>query len=139
MALSILYSTRSTNFIAAAGQTVYQVAWPVLAPGDVTVSLYRGSVLTALVPGTDYTVTGTGSQSGATITLAVGSQAGDVILIEGHLLPQRQTSYTSNAAIPSDALNTDLNALLIMVQELRRDVDRSFRPLLPSDVVAAIA
>ena len=127
MSLTIPYSTRSVAYTAAAGQIAFPVPFPVLSAGDLTVTLIRGGGRSVLALSTAYIVTGVGAQTGAQAVLTAGSIAGDTILIEGSLTPQRQTDIQSNGPIPADALNTDANALAIMVQELRRDVNRSLR------------
>ena len=127
MTIMVPISTRSVSYTATAGQTAFPVPFPVLSASDLAVTQVSAGVRTVLALSAAYAVTGVGAQTGAQVILATGANAGDTILIEGALAPQRQTEIQSNGPIPSDALNTDANALTIMVQELRRDVNRSLR------------
>ncbi len=127
MTITVPLSTRSVSYTATAGQTALPVPFPVLAASDLVVTLVRGGGRSTLALSSAYAVTGAGQQSGAQVVLVTPALAGDIYLIEGALTPLRQTNILSNGPLPSDALNTDANALTIMVQELRRDVNRSIR------------
>jgi hypothetical protein len=139
MTISVLYSTRSSAFVATAGQTAFPLDWPVLAAGDVVVTRYRLGEPATLVLGADYAVTGAGQQTGAQIVLTTGSADKDVLLIEGRMTPQSLTAFMSNRNIPADGFNTALAAMTIMIQELRRDVDRAGRPYILPEVVSGLS
>lgn len=79
--------------------------------------------------GTGYTVTGEGVQTGGTITLtgAADASAGDIITIYRDQALERRTDYQPSGDFDPDVLDTDLNRLLLMTQQLDRDIGFTLR------------
>ena len=125
---TIPYSARKAGpYVATAGQTSFDFAFPVLAEGDIDVYRLRAGVETLLTLDTDYTVTGAGDQDGGSIVLMSGAEDGDIIAIDGDLLKQRTSSYVGGTPFKTAFIDADLNRLAIMVQELARESGRSVR------------
>lgn len=123
MGVVIPFSTRKVAYTASAGDTVFAVPFPVLSTLDLLVARRRSGVADAtLVLGTDYTVTIAAGYASATVTLAVGSLAGDLVAIVGVRRAERLTSYSSTGKFLADDINTDQNNLQVQLQEIRRDV-----------------
>jgi hypothetical protein len=118
---------RFIRFEPAPGTTVFQTDYPIYAADDVVVTLERAGIVTTLVHPTDYTVTDIQVQTGATITLASATLAGDVIAIRGNPRPQRITSFTESGALPAASLNDELNRLAISQQDILGEVSRFIR------------
>ncbi len=125
MAITIPFSERQAGpYVAAAGQIVFDVPFPVLAAEDLTVWRTRAGVTTTLQLSADYIVVDVGQQSGCKIVLTTGSLAGDIIEIDGTLKPERASNLSGNQPFLSEGLNLELNRLTILTQELRRDIKR---------------
>lgn len=122
-----LSARKAGPFTAAAAQTVFPFALPIYAAGDLDVWRERAGVVTQLAEGVDYTVSGAGEQSGGNVVLTAGALVGDIIAIDGGLLQQRATSFSGGNPFQALTIDTDLNRLAIMVQELGREVGRSIR------------
>ena len=78
---SIPTNDRKERFVATAAQTVFPYDFPIYAATDLLVTRVRGSTLTTLIDGTDYTVSGVDNQTGGNVTLTAGAQADDIITI----------------------------------------------------------
>jgi hypothetical protein len=127
MSLQILANDRAEYFTAVGGETVFPYNFPLLASDDLAVWRRRGTLITRLALGTDYTVADVGNQAGGTVTLTAPAIAGDVITLAGDLLPRRITAFTTSGDFRADALNAELNRLTINLQELTRRQDRTVR------------
>ena len=104
--------------------------FPLMAAGDVAVWRRRTGASDALLSlATHYTVTVAGDHASATVTLLAAALAGDLVALVGDITEARSTSFTGfgAGALKSGPLNSELDRLTIMVQELRRDADRSLR------------
>ena len=73
--MTVTNTTARNQYTATAGQTVFAYTFEVYNKNDLVV--LKNS--TTLSEGSNYTVSGVGSDSGGNITLAVGATAGDVI------------------------------------------------------------
>jgi hypothetical protein len=94
---------------------------------DIQVEVYtiatKTPVLLAL--NTDYTATGAGVGSGGTVTLIVAPPVGTIIMLQ-RIMPLTQTSeYDPNSSIPTDQLNTDLDRLVMITQQLTDGLNRA--------------
>jgi hypothetical protein len=125
---TIPFSTRKAgSYTATAGQTVFFFGFPIPAAGDIDVWRERDGTATLLNLDADYTVTGAGEQAGGQITLVNGALEGDIIAIDGDLIKQRATSFVGGMPFQAATIDSDLNRLAIMVQELAREVSRAIR------------
>ena len=126
--LTIPFSERKAGpYTATAGQTVFFFAFPILAATDIDVWRERAGTATLLALGVDYTVIGVGEPAGGQITLTSGALLDDIIAIDGDLLKERATSFVGGTPFQAATIDTDLNRLAIMVQELGREVSRAVR------------
>jgi len=118
---------RRELFTASASQTVFPFDFPIYEATHLAVWRLRDAVQQLLVHGADYNVSGVGEQSGGSITLTVGADAGDVIAILGAQPNARSTSFTDGGDLPAAALNAEYNRLIIALQQLRTEVRRTIR------------
>lgn len=117
-------SDRYTSVTATGGETEIPLSWPVFAAADVKVLLNRFGSDVELSLGTYYSIYGIGQTTGAKILLTYPASPGDVYTVYGDMAPERATSINANASIPSAALNNDIDRLVVMAQELRREIAR---------------
>lgn len=116
---------RFRDYTATAGQTVFPVAFAYDAASHV-----KAIRIEADGTETEYsTVSGPLSVSPAsgqsgTATLPVACAAGDRVIIFGNTLNERAVNF--GALVKPGSINPDNNRLLILLQELRRDLARAF-------------
>lgn len=120
---------RSGPYTATAGQTVFDYDFPVLDADDLGVYELPngGTAETRLTRGTDYTVAGVGLEAGGSIVLTAGAAAGDRISIVGERTPRRSTDFNEAGAFTANALNLELDALTIVLQEAAAKAGRTLR------------
>lgn len=116
------------SYIATAGQSIFTFDWYVLKKEYVKV--YKNNILlTYLI---DYTVQFTGQTEGGTITLKIPAEVDDTIVISRQSIISRTSSYTESGEFRASAVNTDLNYLVTVLQELSFLIERCVI-LSPSD------
>lgn len=114
--------------VASPGQTALAIDFPFQLDTDIRIlRTDAADVQTQLELGTAYTVAGAGNPAGGTATLAVGALSGDSYLIWRVTGLERATSIVRAGRFDSKALDDDLDRLLLISQELRRDVDLAVR------------
>ena len=118
---------RRESFTASGGQTVFSYDFPIYAAADLLVTRLRLGAETTLALSADYTVAGAGNQAGGTITLAIGALAGDVITLASNQATARSTAFTNGGDLPSGVLNDEFNRIIIALQQIDRQLNRSLR------------
>jgi len=138
MAITIPQNDRFVTYTAAAAQTTFAYDFPIYETSDLDVYRIRAGAITQLTLTTDYTVTGAGLQAGGNVVLVVGATLNDLIIIAGDLPELRSTNYSGAGDFTKESVNTALNKLVQLDQQLRRDTDRSIHlnPADPTDVSA---
>ena len=106
---------------------MFDYDFPVLDADDLGVYQLPngGTTETRLTRGTDYTVTGVGLEAGGTIVLTAGGAAGDRISIVGERTPRRATDFNEAGAFTAAALNFELDALTVVLQEAAAKAGRT--------------
>ncbi|CAB4128155.1 Pectate lyase superfamily protein [uncultured Caudovirales phage] len=118
---------RRQRYVASAGQTSFPTGWPIYDAGDVGVYRIRGGFPGKLGLTIDYTVTGTGTEAGATVVLTSGATAGDVLVLVSEQPIERSTAFADNGPLRAAALERELNRIIIEELQLRDQVGRSLR------------
>lgn len=108
------------RLVAAAGQTIFDFPFLVLASGDLAVTVND-------VERTDFTVDGLGEQAGGSITFTSGLTLDDDVVIARQMPLERQSDYPPAGDFNPDALDLDLIRLLLMVQQQNREAVRSIK------------
>lgn len=116
---------RRELFTAGAAQTVFPFDFPLYAASDLRVVRTRGAASATLILGVDYAVAGAGEQAGGSITLASGSVAGDILLLDSAMPTGRTSSFADGGDLPAAGLNGEYNRLYIVLQQQARDALRS--------------
>lgn len=95
---------------------------------ELTVTLLSSAnVLTQLVEGTNFTVTGAGVQTGGTVTILQAVPTTSKITISRNVSETQLSSYTTGDRFPASTLEKSLDKLTMLVQQVSRAVSRSFR------------
>jgi hypothetical protein len=112
----------------APGQTVFTVPFPFQANADVSAFLvHANGVPVALEEAEDYNLTGEGQPAGGTLTLFAPGPTGDQLLIVGSALLERVTSVVRGGIYKSQALDADLDRLILIAQEVQRELGRALK------------
>lgn len=123
--------TQNDRFISlspTAGTTVLAYDFELMLDVGMSVTRVRAGASTPLVLGVDFSFPGgIGNETGGTLTLAVASLAADVYLLVGAQPEQRLSDFVNSQKFDSAKMNADLDALTIVAQEHRRDIDRAWK------------
>lgn len=111
------------QYTASNGQTAFDYPFPIFQNSDLVV--LKNSFTQLL--NTDFTVTGAGNDTGGTVTLVVAAALNDVITITRKLVIERTSALQPTSAISSELLNTDLDRLTLIAQDLDNSFDRTLQ------------
>ena len=130
---------RREQYVATAGQTVFPYNYPIFFETDLTIWRTNATplppalaVTDLLVLGVDYTVTGVRQQNGGDVILTTPSQDGDLITVESVTIVDRLTDFQQAGDFFSSDVNLDYDRIVTMIQERKREIERSLR-LRPED------
>lgn len=120
---------RFVSIAASAGQTVLAYDFKLSRADAMTVIRVRGGAQTKLTYGAgDFTFpSGLGTASGGTLTLAAAAIDGDVYFLVGALPEDRTSDFVGSQAFDVAKINAQLDALTLIAQEHRRDIERSWK------------
>lgn len=119
---------RFVSLSPAAGTTVLAYDFELLIQEGMTVIRIRAGVKTALALGVDFSFPGgIGDEAGGSLTLAVASLAGDVYQLIGAQPEQRLSDFLASQRFDSAKMNADLDALTVVTQEHRREINRGWK------------
>lgn len=124
MSEQVLENDRRVRYVVTnpAGQSVFDVDFPIEVLKDRDGNIV--SVLAVYVDGdsvSNYTI----NYATGTVTLGAAAPLNSIVTIEGLRPARRIYGYPLRGGFSSSLLNSDMNALIEMVQELRRDVGRA--------------
>lgn len=114
---------RRIQYIASSSQTIFVYDFKIFDQEEITVIQNDET----LVLTTDYTIDGVGDEDGGNVTLVTGATSGDVITIIGNTPISRATDFTNSGNFFSSDLNTELDRLIQINQQLSTLLLRSLR------------
>ena len=124
MAITISDTEPRVQYTATSGQTSFSVPFEFFTTADIKV--YNGTTLlsynAAPSSASQYSVTGAGVSGGGSITLGGGATLNDVITIYRDLAVARSTDFPTSGAFQIDSLNTELDKVIAMIQQVERDL-----------------
>ena len=130
MAITISDTEPRIQYTATAGQTSFTVPFAFFANADLQVFNGTSQLSFNASPSnaTQYSVTGAGVSGGGSITLgSPGATVNDVITIVREVAIERTTDFPTSGAFQIDSLNTELDKIIAMAQQLERDLKLSPR------------
>ena len=130
MAITISDTEPRIQYTATGGQTSFTVPFAFFANADLQVFNGTSQLTFNASPSnaTQYSVTGAGVSSGGSITLgSPGATVNDVITIVREVAIERTTDFPTSGAFQIDSLNTELDKIIAMAQQLERDLKLSPR------------
>jgi prefoldin subunit 5 len=118
------------QYTATAGQTSFTVGFEFFNNADLKV--FNGTTLLTFsaspANATEYSVSGAGQTGGGSITLgAPGATLNDIITISRDVAIERVTDFPTSGAFQIGSLNTELDKIIAMCQQLERDLKFSPR------------
>ena len=129
MAITISDTEPRVQYTATSGQTSFSVPFEFFTVNDIKV--YNGTTLLSYnaspSSASQYSVTGAGVSGGGSITLGGGATLNDVITIYRDLAIARSTDFPTSGAFQISSLNTELDKIIAMCQQLERDLKFSPR------------
>jgi len=129
MAITISDTEPRVQYTATSGQTSFSVPFEFFTVSDIKVFngntqlSYNASPSSA----SQYSVTGAAVSGGGSITLGGGATLNDVITIFRDLAVARSTDFPTSGAFQIDSLNTELDKIIAMIQQVERDLKFSPR------------
>jgi len=128
MSITISDTTPRVQYTAAGSQTAFSVPFEFFNNSDLVViktSSGTDSTLTfnaSPSSAAQYSVTGAGASGGGSITLGGASTNGDIYTIYRELPIARTTDFSASGSFPVETLNTELDKIVAMSQQLERDL-----------------
>ena len=118
MASDVEINDRRVSYTAAAGQTVFDIDFPMDGLEEDDIAVYQNGV--QLTKTTDYTV----DLDALRITLVSGAAVNDAIIVEGSTQILRETAFPRSGDLRTTILNGDFRKLFYILQEQARDIGR---------------
>ncbi len=125
MAITISDTEPRVQYTATSGQTSFSVPFEFFTTSDIKVYNSTTLLTYAASPssGSYYSVTGAGVSGGGSITLGSGGATlNDTITIYRDLGVARSTDFPTSGAFQIDSLNTELDKIIAMIQQVERDL-----------------
>jgi hypothetical protein len=130
MSITISDVEPRVQYTATAGQTSFTVGFEFFNNADLKV--FNGTTLLTFsaspADATEYSVSGAGQTGGGSITLgSPGATLNDIITISRDVAIERVTDFPTSGAFQIGSLNTELDKIIAMCQQLERDLKFSPR------------
>ena len=130
MSITISDVEPRVQYTATAGQTSFTVGFEFFNNADLKV--FNGTTLLTFsaspANATEYSVSGAGQTGGGSITLgSPGATLNDIITISRDVAIERVTDFPTSGAFQIGSLNTELDKIIAMCQQLERDLKFSPR------------
>jgi len=123
--MTVSTTTNKVSFTGNGTVDTFAYAFPIFANADLKV--YDGGTLKSLT--THYTVTGAGGSSGGNVVFTSGNipVSGNKVVIERILGRTQSSDYVDYDKFPADTLETNLDRLTFITQEIDEEVARSIK------------
>ncbi len=124
MAITISDTEPRVQYTATSGQTSFSVPFEFFTVSDIKVFNGTSQLTYNAAPSSasQYSVTGAGVSGGGSITLGGGATLNNIITIYRDLAIARSTDFPTSGAFQISSLNTELDKIIAMCQQLERDL-----------------
>lgn len=102
--------------------TVFPYTFKIIAEGDIEVSV--DDVVKTL--NADYTVSGAGADAGGNVTMTTAPASLTTVVRRRNMALTRTTDYQDQGLLPAATLDNDIDAPVLMIQQLNERLDRTF-------------
>jgi len=133
MSITISDTEPRVQYTASSGQTAFSVGFEFFNNSDLVVVKTSSSTDTTLTysatpsSAAQYSVAGAGVSGGGSITLGGGATLNDKYTIYRNLPVARTTDFSASGSFPVETLNTELDKVIAMTQQVERDLKFSPR------------
>jgi len=131
--MTVADNTSRNQYTATPSQALFAYTFEIVDKDDIVV-LING---TPLSEGTDYTVTGVGSDTGGNIVLTSGTTGGNIVTIYRDMPYSRTQNYTNSGDFLASEVNSDFDNLWLAGEQTNRAFSQSIRkPIIDSDSIS---
>ena len=123
--MTLSTQTSKTSYTGNGATCVFPVPFPFLRAADIKALLRQEGAETPLLPGTHYSVSGAGSPSGGSLTLATPPATGQILVLYRDPAIVQEVDYVENAAFPAETHEAALDLLTMICQALDEKVRRA--------------
>jgi hypothetical protein len=127
--MTVIQNERINQYIAAGGETIFPYTFRIISQNDIVVEFIdrnNNNFRQVLTLNVDYTLTGINNPNGGNVVLTNPSIAGVEYAIYG-INEYRQANYNQSGPFPAQAVNHDLDHIVEMCQQNRRDISRCIK------------
>jgi hypothetical protein len=126
--MTVSSTTTKASYSGNGSTTVFAVPFYFLQNADLLVILRSAAgVETTQVLGTNYTLTGAGNENGGSLTMTVAPPTGTTLTILRNAAATQETDLLPNDRLPAESLETALDKLTMLVQQLDEESARSIK------------
>lgn len=125
--MTVSSTTARASYTGNGTTTVFVVPFYFLAAADLRVILRTGTTEVVQTLTTNYTVTGAGVASGGSVTMLVAPAAGTTLTILRNTPTTQETDLLPNDRLPAESLETALDKLTMLVQQVDEVADRALQ------------
>ena len=124
MSITISDTTPRVQYTAANTQTTFAVGFEFFTNEDLKVFAGSSLLTYAATPANaaQYSVSGAGVSGGGSITLGAASTNGVIYTIYRDMAVERSTDFPTSGAFQIGSLNTELDKVVAMIQQVERDL-----------------
>ena len=131
--MTVADNTSRNQYTATPSQALFAYTFEIVDKDDIVV-LINGIPLSE---GTDYTVTGVGSDTGGNIVLTSGTTGGNIVTIYRDMPYARTQNYTNSGDFLASEVNSDFDSLWLAGEQTNRAFSQSIRkPITDSDSIS---
>jgi hypothetical protein len=125
--MTVSSTTSKVSYTGNGSTTAFAVPFYFLAAADLQVILRSGTTETVQVLTTNYTVSGAGNEAGGTVTMLVAPAAAVTVTIRRNIAATQETDLLPNDRLPAESLETALDKVTMLTQQLGEESARSLK------------
>jgi len=125
--MTVSSTTSKVSYTGNGLTTAFAVPFYFLEAADLQVILRTGTTETVQALTTNYTVTGAGVSSGGTVTMLTAPAAAVTVTIRRNIEATQETDLLPNDRLPAESLETALDKVTMLTQQLGEESARSIK------------
>jgi hypothetical protein len=125
--MTVSSTTSKVSYTGNGSTTAFAVPFYFLEAADLQVILRSGTTETVQALTTNYTVAGAGVSSGGTVTMLTAPAAAVTVTIRRNIEATQETDLLPNDRLPAESLETALDKVTMLTQQLGEESARSIK------------